>query len=56
MITRKGDIYFLADTTVNIEPTAEDLAEIALCAAEDGAPFRHCAARRDALVLEFRQH
>ena len=34
MITRKGDIYFLADTSVNIDPTAEDLAEIALCAAE----------------------
>src|SRR5437879_1330739 len=30
MITRKGDIYFLADTSVNIEPTAEDLVEIAL--------------------------
>ena len=29
MITRKGDIYFLADTSVNIEPTAEDLVEIA---------------------------
>jgi len=30
MITPKGDLYFLADTTVNIEPTAEELAEIAL--------------------------
>jgi len=30
LITPKGDLYFLADTTVNIEPTAEDLAEIAL--------------------------
>lgn len=30
----KDDIYFFADTTVNIEPTAEDLAEIAICTAE----------------------
>ena len=41
IITRKGDLYFLADATVNIEPTAEDLAEIALCAAAGGAPVRH---------------
>jgi malate dehydrogenase (oxaloacetate-decarboxylating)(NADP+) len=34
LITRKGDVYFLADATVNIEPTAEDLAEIAIMAAE----------------------
>ena len=33
LITPRGQIYFLADTTVNIEPTAEDLAEIALEAA-----------------------
>src|SRR5216683_569401 len=31
LITPRGDIYFLADATVNIEPTSEDLAEIALC-------------------------
>jgi len=31
MITKKGEVYFLADTSVNIEPTAEDLVEIALC-------------------------
>ncbi|MBI4905930.1 MAG: phosphate acetyltransferase [Acidobacteria bacterium] len=30
LITPKGEVYFLADTTVNIEPTAEDLADIAL--------------------------
>ena len=30
LITPGGDIYFLADTTVNIEPTAEELAEIAI--------------------------
>lgn len=33
-ITQSGDMYFLADATVNIEPTAEDLAEIALLAAD----------------------
>ncbi len=39
LITHKGDIYFLADATVNIEPTAEDLAEIAICAAETARRF-----------------
>ena len=39
MITQKGDIYFLADATVNIEPTAEDLAEIAIMAAEKARRF-----------------
>ncbi len=33
MISGKGQIYFLADTTVNIEPTADDLAEMAVMAA-----------------------
>jgi malate dehydrogenase (oxaloacetate-decarboxylating)(NADP+) len=39
IITRKGDLFFLADATVNIEPTAEDLAEIALCAAQEARRF-----------------
>ena len=34
LITPKRDIYFLADATVNIQPTAEDLAEIAVNTAE----------------------
>ena len=34
LITAKGELYFLADATVNIEPAAEDLAEIAIMAAE----------------------
>ena len=38
MITQKG-IYFFADATVNIEPTAEDLAEIAISAAETAERF-----------------
>ena len=33
LITPNGKIYFLADTTVNIEPSTEDLAEIAIEAA-----------------------
>jgi malate dehydrogenase (oxaloacetate-decarboxylating)(NADP+) len=39
LITAKGDIFFLADATVNIEPTAEDLAEIAIEAAEKARRF-----------------
>ena len=39
LITPKGDIYFLADATVNIEPDAEDLAEIAVGAAEMARRF-----------------
>jgi malate dehydrogenase (oxaloacetate-decarboxylating)(NADP+) len=39
MITQKGDVYFFADTTVNIEPSSEDLAEIAICAAETARRF-----------------
>jgi malate dehydrogenase (oxaloacetate-decarboxylating)(NADP+) len=39
LITPVGDIYFLADATVNIEPSSEDLAEIAICAAETARRF-----------------
>jgi malate dehydrogenase (oxaloacetate-decarboxylating)(NADP+) len=39
IITRKGDLFLLADATVNIEPTAEDLAEIALCTAQEARRF-----------------
>jgi malate dehydrogenase (oxaloacetate-decarboxylating)(NADP+) len=39
IISRKGDLYFLADATVNIDPSAEDLAEIALCAAQEARRF-----------------
>jgi malate dehydrogenase (oxaloacetate-decarboxylating)(NADP+) len=34
VIVTKKDIYFFADTTVNIEPTSEQLAEIAILSAE----------------------
>ena len=39
VITRKGNLFVLADATVNIDPTAEDLAEIALCAAQEARRF-----------------
>jgi len=39
MIPRDGTMYFFADTTVNIEPDAEDLAEITLMAAETAGHF-----------------
>ena len=39
MITRKGDLLFLADTSVNVDPSAEDLVEIALCAAQEARRF-----------------
>ncbi len=39
VITQKGEIYFLADTSVNIEPAAEDLVEIALCTAHMARRF-----------------
>ena len=39
VITKKGDVYFLADTSVNIDPTAEDLVEIALCTAQTARRF-----------------
>jgi len=39
LITRKGELLFLADTSVNIDPSAEDLVEIALCAAQEARRF-----------------
>lgn len=39
LVTRSGNLYFLADTSVNIEPTAEDLVEIALCTADTARRF-----------------
>jgi malate dehydrogenase (oxaloacetate-decarboxylating)(NADP+) len=35
----KNQLYFFADTHVNIEPTSEQLAEIALCCAETARRF-----------------
>ncbi len=39
LITQKREMFFLADTTVNIEPSAEDLAEIAITTAEMARRF-----------------
>jgi malate dehydrogenase (oxaloacetate-decarboxylating)(NADP+) len=39
LITARSDIFFLADATVNIDPDAEDLAEIAIMAAEKARRF-----------------
>lgn len=39
IIATKEELYFFADTTVNIDPNAEDLAEIALNAAEMAKRF-----------------
>jgi malate dehydrogenase (oxaloacetate-decarboxylating)(NADP+) len=39
LITRDGHLLFLADTSVNIDPSAEDLVEIALCTAQEARRF-----------------
>ena len=39
LISPKGNLYFLADATVNIEPGPEELAEIAIEAAEKARRF-----------------
>jgi malate dehydrogenase (oxaloacetate-decarboxylating)(NADP+) len=39
LITRKGEMLFMADTSVNIDPTSEDLVEIALCTAHIARRF-----------------
>ena len=39
MLVWKNDVYFITDATVNIEPTAEDLADIAILASEKVKSF-----------------
>ena len=39
LLTRKDELVFLADCSVNVEPTAEELAEIAIGAAEAARQF-----------------
>jgi len=39
IVSRKGEVFFLSDVAVNIDPTSEELAEIALCAAEEARRF-----------------
>jgi len=39
LVSKRGEMYFLSDVAVNIEPTAEDLAEIALLTAQEARRF-----------------
>jgi len=39
MMVFKNDVFFFADATVNIEPTADELAEIAILAADEAKNF-----------------
>jgi malate dehydrogenase (oxaloacetate-decarboxylating)(NADP+) len=39
IVFAKQDVYFFADTTVNVNPTAEQLAEIAMCTADTVKEF-----------------
>ncbi|MGH9720180.1 MAG: phosphate acyltransferase [Bryobacteraceae bacterium] len=50
LITPRGDLYFLADATVNIEPDAEDLAEIAI---EAAAPAKRFSVEPRVAMLSF---
>jgi malate dehydrogenase (oxaloacetate-decarboxylating)(NADP+) len=50
MITSKGH-YFLTDTHVQADPSAEELAEIAIAAAEHVAALRHRAEDRAGLAF-----
>jgi phosphotransacetylase len=55
MITRSGEVLFFADTSVNIEPTAEDLVEIALGTAHIARRFDVDPTGSHAVVLQFWQ-
>ena len=46
--------YFLTDTYVTVNPSSEEIAEMTILAREPYPPFRHIAARRPAVALEFR--
>ena len=54
MMLLKNDVKFFADATVNIDPDAETLADIADPGGRRGARVRRHAAHRDDLVLELR--
>ena len=55
IITRKGEVYWLADTSVNIEPRAEALVEIALCTAHMARRFDGHTGRGIALLFQLWQ-
>jgi hypothetical protein len=50
-----GDLFFLADATVNIEPTAEDWPKSRF-APRRGRPLRRGAARCHAVIFQFRRY
>jgi malate dehydrogenase (oxaloacetate-decarboxylating)(NADP+) len=54
MLVFEKHIVFFGDTTVNIDPTAEQLAQIGWSACRRGPHLWHRPARRDALVLQLR--
>ena len=54
MMLLKNDVKFFADATVNIDPDAETLADIAIQIADAARSVRGDAAHRDDLVLELR--
>ena len=54
MLVFEKQVVFCADTTVNIDPTAEQLAQIALRGEPDHADDGDGAADRHAVVLELR--
>ena len=51
IVIAKDNVYIFTDATVNIDPSVEDLAEIALLAADLAEKLELDAARRDAVVL-----
>ena len=54
MLTKKGPL-FLADTTVNFNPTAEELADITLMVAKEVTQFQYHSEDRHAELFKFRQ-
>ena len=54
MMLLKNDVKFFADATVNIDPDAETLADIAIQVADAARTFEVVAAHRDDLVFELR--
>ena len=54
MITSKGS-YFIADTQVRSNPSAEELAEVALARGDPRAAVQHEAARRVRVAFRLRQ-
>ena len=54
MLVTERHVVFCADTTVNIDPTAEQLAQIAYRGEPHRAHVGHRAAHRHALLLELR--